>query len=716
MLKRISFLFALLWVVSAVRADEGMWLPHLLKKLNESDMQRMGLKLTAEQIYSINQSSLKDGVVNFGNFCSGEIVSAEGLILTNHHCGFDAIQSHSTVQNDYLTNGFWAMTRKEEKNTPGLTASFLVRIEDVTDKILGPLSSTLTTEKKEEAIAKKIEELEKTAIEGTHYNAEIKPFFEGNHYYLLVYETYKDIRMVGAPPSSVGKFGGDTDNWMWPRHTGDFSMFRVYTGPDGKPAEYSEANIPLKSKFFFPISLKGVKKDDFSMVMGYPGGTDRYMSSEAVKMALEQSNPSRVRLREKRLAVMKEFMDADPEIKLKYAGKYAHVSNYYKYFIGQNQGLRRLKVVERKVQEENSFASWVTADEERKKKYGTVLSDLASGFQDLRKVNKAYVYLEEGAFAVEGVLLAYRSLELYGGLKAKATPDQLKDAIAELKAKGDEHFKDYYAPLDQKEFAELFKLYFKDIPVEQHPSIMGEIQGKYKGDFEKYAANAFSKSIFSDRTRFDAFLKSPSVKVLDKDPLFKVMTSVLFGFRQKMGPQYGGARNRIDQANNQYLAAILDMRKNDKLYPDANFTMRLTYGSVQDIYPADAVYYNYATTIDGIMAKEDSTNEEFIVPAKMKSLYAKKDFGKYVNEKGTVPVCFITTNDITGGNSGSPVINGEGHLIGIAFDGNWEAMSGDIIFEPKLQRCIAVDIRYVLFMIDKYAGAGHLVKEMKLIE
>ncbi len=581
----LSFLLPFLSI-----ADEGMWLPHMLKKLNEGDMQRMGLKLSAEQIYSINQSSLKDGVVNFGNFCSGEIISPDGLILTNHHCGFDAIQFHSSVQNDFLTNGFWAMSRKEEKHTPGLIAAFLVRIEDVTMSVLGGLDSKMTPGQRDEEIEKRIEELEKKAEEGTHYNAEVKPFFEGNHYYLLVYETYKDIRLVGAPPSAVGKFGGDTDNWMWPRHTGDFSMFRIYTGPDGKPAEYSENNIPLKSKFFFPISLKGVKKNDFAMVMGYPGGTDRYMTSEAVKLALEQSNPSRVKLREKRLAVMKEFMDADPEVKIKYAGKYAHVSNYWKYFIGQNQGLRRLKVVDRKIEEERQFMAWVEADEARKKKYGTVLADLTSGYESLRKVNKSYVYLEEGAFAVEAVLLAYRSMELYGVLNAKQQGELLQTAIQDLKEKGNEHFKDYYRPVDERVFAELFAMLKKDIEEKQHPSIIGEINKKYKGNFNAYASKAFARSIFTDRARFDAFLAAPTSKVLANDPLFKVMTSVLFGFRQKQGAQFAGARSKIDEANNLYLSAILEMKKDAKLYPDANFTMRLTYGSVQDIYPGDAIH------------------------------------------------------------------------------------------------------------------------------
>jgi hypothetical protein len=716
--KRFLPIFIVLYFSLALisRADEGMWLPMFIKRLNQTDMQKMGLKLTAEEIYSVNNSSMKDAIVNFGNFCTGEVISKEGLVLTNHHCGFDAIQSHSSVQNDYLTNGFWAMTREEEKPTPGLTVTFLVRMEDVTSKVMGALAPEMSPEGREEAIEKSISFIEKEAVGTTHYNAEVKSFFEGNEYYLFVYETFLDIRLVGAPPSSVGKFGGDTDNWMWPRHTGDFSMFRIYTDSTGKPAEYAKGNIPYKPKHHLPVSLKGIEKNDFAMVMGYPGGTERYMSAEGVNMTLEQSNPTRIKLREKRLAIMKEDMDANPEVRIKYASKYASISNYYKYFIGQNQGLKKLKVVARKREQEQKFQQWVDADPERKGMYGTVIKDFETIHKDYRKINKPYIYLEEAAFATEILMMVYKTNSFYKLLSAKVTGKDLEVAKADLKAKTDEYFKDYNAATDKKVFAALLSMYYNDIPKVLHPSVFKMVEKKYKGDFNKYAEDVFAKSIFASKTKMDAFLLKPDAKTLEKDPAYKAMNSILGDFRSSIGPFFGDVRNRLDKANNLYLQGVLEMRQGQKLYPDANFTMRLTYGSVQDCIPGDAIYYNYYTTLDGIIMKEDSTNEEFIVPKKLKDLYNKKDYGRYADKKGYMPVCFITNNDITGGNSGSPVINGQGHLIGTAFDGNWEAMSGDIIFEPTLQRCISVDIRYVLFMIDKFAGAGHLVNEMTLVE
>ncbi len=718
MSKRFLTLFLLLNFSLGIisRADEGMWLPMFIKRLNQTDMQKMGLKLTAEEIYSVNNSSMKDAIVNFGNFCTGEVISKEGLVLTNHHCGFDAIQSHSSVQNDYLTNGFWAMTREEEKPTPGLTVTFLVRMEDVTSKVMGALAPEMTAEGRDEAIEKSISSIEKEAVGTTHYNAEVKSFFEGNEYYLFVYETFLDIRLVGAPPSSVGKFGGDTDNWMWPRHTGDFSMFRIYTDSTGKPAEYAKGNIPYKPKHHLPVSLKGIEKNDFAMVMGYPGGTERYMSAEGVNMTLEQSNPTRIKLREKRLAIMKEDMDASPEVRIKYASKYASISNYYKYFIGQNQGLKKLKVVARKREQEQKFQQWVDADPERKGMYGTVVKDFETIHKDYRKINKPYIYLEEAAFATEILMMVYKTNSFYKLLSAKVTGKDLETAKADLKAKTDEYFKDYNAATDKKVFAALLSMYYNDIPKVLHPSVFKMVEKKYKGDFNKYAEDVFAKSIFASKIKMDAFLLKPDAKTLEKDPAYKAMNSILGDFRSSIGPYFGDVRSRLDKANNLYLQGVLEMRQGQKLYPDANFTMRLTYGSVQDCVPGDAIYYNYYTTLDGIIMKEDSTNEEFIVPKKLKDLYNKKDYGRYADKKGYMPVCFITNNDITGGNSGSPVINGQGHLIGTAFDGNWEAMSGDIIFEPTLQRCISVDIRYVLFMIDKFAGAGHLVNEMTLVE
>jgi hypothetical protein len=695
------------------KADEGMWLPLLIKRLNYADMQKLGLKLTAEEIYSVNNSSLKDGIVNFGNFCTGEVISKDGLVLTNHHCGFDAVQSHSSVQNDYITNGFWAMSRDKELKNDGLTVSFLVRMEDVTSKVLGNLpAGSLSEEKSEELIAG----LEADAIKGTHYTAEVKSFFEGNEYYLFVYETFRDIRLVGAPPSSVGKFGGDTDNWMWPRHTGDFSMFRIYTGPDGKPADYSKDNIPLKAKYHLPISLKGVHKNDYSMVFGYPGGTERYMPSDGVRMTYQQSNPLKIKIRETILDIMKKDMDASPEVKIKYAAKYAHISNYYKYFIGQNQGLRNLNIIEKKKMQEEDFQKWADADPTRKSAYGNILGDYNKIYSFYEKFNPDYVYLEEIIQQTEIIMLAYKLNKFNTVLKSNPSPEELKAATEEAKKLTEDYFKDYNAPTDKKIFAAALKLYYDDINKEFHPGIFKQVEKKYKGDFNKFADDVFKRSILASKTKMDAFLAKPDAKLLEKDLGYQTEFSILNDFREKVGPYLGSVLGKLETTNSLYVKAIMEMRKDQKLYPDANFTMRLTYGTIQDYYPRDAVHYNYITTLKGVMEKEDSTNEEFIVPAKLKELYKSKDFGRYADTSGIMPVCFISNNDITGGNSGSPVIDGEGRLIGIAFDGNWEAMSGDIVYEPSLQRCISVDIRYVLFMIDKYAGAGHLIKEMTLVE
>lgn len=707
------FLSLTLFINFLAKADEGMWLPLLINK-NFAEMQRLGLKLTAEDIYRVNNSSLKDAILNFGNFCTGEVISKDGLVLTNHHCGFEAIQSQSSVQNNLLANGFWAMNREQELPSPGLTVAFLVRMEDVTEKILSKIDPN--SKEKDQTIEDLSAEISKTATEGTHYNAEVKSFFEGNTYYLFVYETYKDVRMVGAPPSAIGKFGGDTDNWMWPRHTGDFSLFRIYSGPDGKPAEYSKNNIPLKPKHFLPISLKGVKEGDFAMVMGYPGGTERYLPSEGVRLAYEQTNPARVKLRGKRLEIMKEDMDKDEKVKIGYAAKYAQISNYHKYFIGQNQGIKRLDVIGKKKAKEEEFQKWVNSDPERSKKYGNILSQFNQLYKDNAVVNLPYIYLEEGVFGIEILEQSYKAAELYGALKSGAGPEELKAAIAELQQQSDEFYKNYNAPTDKKILAALLKMYYQDIKPSMHPSVFKTIEKKYKGDFNKFAEFVFKTSVFSSQEKMNAFLKNPTVKVLEKDPAFTTMSSIIGDFRSMIAPSLRKVYGQLEETNNLYMQAILQKDGATKnLYPDANFTMRLTYGSVKSYFPKDAVHYDYLTRLEGVMEKEDPSNEEFIVPEKLKTLYAQKDFGKY-GENGSLPVCFITNNDITGGNSGSPVINGDGHLIGTAFDGNWEAMSGDIIFEPELQRCISTDIRYVLFVIDKYAGAGYLLKEMTLIE
>jgi hypothetical protein len=703
MLKRLILFITILFLsLGNLFADEGMWLPFLLGK-NYDQMKKMGLKITAEQIYSVNNSSLKDAIVNFGNFCTGEVVSQDGLILTNHHCGFDAVQSHSSIEHDYITDGFWAMDRSQELSNPGLSVTFLIRMEEVTERFANK------TEEEQAALTK---ELEKEYGEANDYKVEVEDFFAGNQKILFVYQIFKDVRLVGTPPSSVGKFGGDTDNWMWPRQTGDFSLFRVYMSKDGKPAEYAKDNVPYHPRQHLSISTAGVKKNDFSMVMGYPGGTDRYMTSFEVAMNYNQSNPAKIKIREKRLALMKADMDANPSVRIQYASKYARVSNYYKYFIGQNQGLKRLHVIDAKKAEETTFQAWVNQDTSRSE-YSTLLTDYKTLFDLYGSVNLPYIYIQEAAFGTEILEFAYKSNKFYGLLKSDKLDQASKDKMISA---GEEYFKDYNKATDQKVFAALLQMYYTDIDKSLHPSIFKLVEKKYKGDFNKYATMVFAKSIFANKDLFEAFMKNPTALALDKDPGFACMTSILGDFRRDVGPTLGALFGKIAQINKLHLKGILEQRSNEVLYPDANFTMRLTYGTVQDYVPRDAVYYNFYTTLEGIMEKEDSTNEEFIVPKKLKELYESKLYGTYANEEGKLPICFITTNDITGGNSGSPVMNENGELIGIAFDGNWEAMSGDIIYEPSLQRCISVDIRYVLFMIDKYAGAKHLIDEMTLVK
>ena len=713
--------------------DEGMWLPMLVERLNYVDMQKMGLHLTAEELYSINNSSLKDAIVGLGNsqnpgmhFCTAEVVSPQGLLLTNHHCGFDAIQSQSSVEKDYLTNGFWAFSLKEELKCDDVTASFLVRMENVTEKVLADVTDKMTEDERDAAIKKASGKIEKEAAEKDKYFTDVKGFYNNNEFYLFVYTVYKDVRLCGAPPSAIGKFGGDTDNWMWPRHTGDFSMLRVYTAPDGSPAEYSDKNVPLAAKYPLPISLKGVKKGDFSMIWGYPGTTERFLTSYGVQLALEQSNPITVDVRTKKLSLMKEDMDTDPKIKLQYASKYAQSANYWKYYIGQSKGLKHLDIYNKKKQLENQFEAWVTGNAERKAKYGEALKLIADGYSEMKKYNISMKYLEEAVFqGPEFIYFSFGAFQLYMKLKtqsetkdktAKATnANDIKTLADGFKPEVEKFFKDYNLPTDKKLFVALLKMYYDNVPKDQWPDVFtSEAEKKYKGDFSKWADELFAKSIFVDKTRLMAFLDKPSYKVIMNDPGFKITLSMVKCIRGLYGSM-GDLETKIDKGNRLFIAGLREMYPDKKFYPDANSTMRMTYGKVLDYEAADAVHYNYVTTLKGVMEKEDATNDEFIVPAKLKQLYEAKDYGRY-GKNGEMPVCFIANLDITGGNSGSPVINGDGHLIGIAFDGNWEAMSGDIAYEPEVQRTICVDIRYVMFVIDKYAGASNLINEMTFIQ
>ncbi|MCU0370562.1 MAG: S46 family peptidase, partial [Bacteroidales bacterium] len=532
----------------------------------------------------------------------------------------------------------------------------------------------------------------------------------GNEYYLFVYEVYTDVRLVGAPPSSIGKFGGDTDNWMWPRHTGDFSIFRVYTAPDGSPAEYAKENVPLKPKYHLPVSINGVEKGDFAMIWGYPGQTDRYLCSYGVDFQIRYFDPNIVRLLGEQLSIWKEDMNADREIGIKYASKYASAANGWKFYIGELKGLKKLDVKGQKEEIEARFTQWVNQDQARKDKYGNVLSNLESGYATIGSKFEPFILAALGANSPEILGFAQTFGQLAGLMESKDKTGAIDESVKELRESAAEHFKDYSTSTDQKVFARMMEIYSKEMPVENQPESFREMVEQYKGDFQALAADVFEESVFSTLEKTNAFLDKPSFKVISKDPAYK-LSGDFMGVMMNMAGEYKTANQEIGKNERLFMAGLREMMPEKAFYPDANSTMRLTYGSVQDYKGADAVYYDYKTHLSGVMDKEDPTNEEFIVPEKLKELYAKKDFGRYGNGDDLV-VGFLTTNDITGGNSGSPVINGNGELIGLAFDGNWEAMSGNIAYEPKLQRTICVDIRYVLFVIDKYAGAQNLIDEL----
>jgi len=552
------------------------------------------------------------------------------------------------------------------------------------------------------------------AKEGTSYDVNVKSFFAGNEYYLFIYETYNDVRFVGAPPSSIGKFGADTDNWMWPRHTGDFSLFRVYTDKDGNPAEYSDDNIPMKPKHALPVSIDGVKKGDFSMILGYPGGTERYLTSFGVKMALEQKNQTIVDIRDKKLKIMREDMDADNDIRIKYASKYARTANYWKYFIGQTKGLKRLKVYDKKLALENEFSDWVNESEKRKNVYGEALMNIEDAYEVLYKYEKLTNYLDEAIWRGSEILgYAWSFNSLVKAVDNELGDDMVVSTTSDLRNGIEGHFKDYNIATDQKLLGAMLKMFYDNVSKEFHPEYLTTIHKKYKGDFDKFESVVFSKSIFAQATTVNDFLDDFSVKKIKKDPAFKLMSEFVPVFRMVYGATEEAYIN-LDKGNRLFIAGLREMNPQKKFYPDANFTMRLTYGQVLDYFPADAIHFNYFTTLKGVMEKEDPNNWEFVVHDKLKELYHKKDYGRY-GEDGEMHMCFLTNHDITGGNSGSPVINGKGELIGLAFDGNWEAMSGDIAFEPELQRTINVDIRYVLFIIDKFAGADRLINEMNIV-
>ncbi|MFT6850213.1 MAG: hypothetical protein ACJATA_001024 [Sphingobacteriales bacterium] len=710
----ICFLVVLFTLTStfSAKAGEGMWLPKLIGK-NFEEMKRLGFKLTPEDIYNVNKASLKDAIVSFG-FCTGEIISQKGLILTNHHCAFGSIQEHSSIDKDYLADGFWADSYEKELPATGVTASILVRMEDVTEKMMASDDPTAQKTAMDEIIS--------TAIEGTVYNAVVKDVFGGNQYFLFVYETFPDVRLVGAPPSSIGKFGGDTDNWIWPRHTGDFSLFRIYMGKDGKPSPVSADNVPYKPKKSLKLNIGGIKENDFTMIMGYPGSTNRYAFSRELDNAVKSFNPAIITMLGLKLELMKEDMDADRSVNIKLAGSYASLSNGYKYYQGQNEGLQKLDIIDQQRTIETDFIA-------KAKKNPKLGSDFANIFDEVETLYDNYVpyslnnlYISLGGLASEASRYGLQFIGIKRLLDTKKVNEEaLNGNVNRLKAGVDEHFKNYNAPTDKKIFAKLLYQYYVEIDPAQRPEVITKIAEKGKGKtieekFDNYAEKVFSKSIFVDKTRMKEFLSDPSAKALKKDPLMSLISSLQFEYRPSYGDKSAAFSQGLAQLKEKYIKGLMETNEGKLMYPDANSTLRVTYGQVKNYKPRDAVNFNYYTTADGILQKYSPGNYEFDVPQKLRELIQKKDFGPYVNDKGEMVVAFISTNDITGGNSGSPIMNDRGEIIGIAFDGNWEAMTGDLVFDKKFKRTINVDIRYVLFIIDKFAGAKNLIAEMDIIK
>lgn len=704
-------LFTLLFSWRA-KADEGMWMLPLIEKLNIGKMTEMGLRLTAEDIYNLNQTSVKDAIVSIPG-CTGEIVSSQGLLMTNHHCGYGSIQSHSTVEHDYLTDGFWAMTKEEELPCSGMYANFLVRIEDVTKQVMAEIKEDMSESERTSAINEARRKIEKNATSGNNYRVSVSSFFGGNYYYLLVYERYNDVRLVGAPPSSIGKYGNDTDNWEWPRHTGDFSIFRVYSGPDGKPASYSEDNIPLKAKNWLRVSLQERNIGDFTMTFGYPGRTQRYYTSYEVNELMTITNPNRVKIRGIKQDIWKNDMLEDRKINIQYASKYSSSSNYWKYSIGMNTQLERLDVIAEKQSIEEQFNSWIGSDEAKREKYGQAVDLIKRAVEGRAEYLNAQQYLSECIQGFE--LLGFNS---FGSLLLTVLKSDDEKYVAQTISRTlgtlGEIYKDYSPSTDRKSAKAMLRLYRDDVPEKFHPDFYAKIvDRKYKGDIDKFIDDIFDESLFANEDKLRTFLGKPSVKTLENDPVAEIAASI-----NKMIDFVSSEISRFDEDINKgrrlWIAALMEMSPEKTFYPDANSTMRLSYGSVQDYDPRDAVTYKHYTTIEGVLEKYKPGDYEFDLPERFIDLAQRKEFGRYASSEGYMPVCFLTTNDITGGNSGSPVLNGKGELIGLAFDGNWEAMSGDVAYEPTVQRTIAVDIRYVLWIIDIYSGAGHLIDEMTI--
>lgn len=673
-------------------------------------MHDMGFKLNTEDIYSINQSSMKDAIVHFGSGCTGELISPEGLLVTNYHCGFGEIQSHSAIENDYLTTGFWADNRDQELPNPGLTVTFLISLEEITKEVLA--GSEVFTD---ETVADSLIESNKQKIineakERTGYDAEIKPFYEGNQYYLFLTETFRDVRLVGAPPSSIGKFGGDTDNWMWPRHTGDFSLFRIYAGKDNKPATYSPENIPYCPKSYFPISISGIHEGDFTMVFGYPGNTQQFLPSNEVENILDETDPDRIAIRDLKLRILSEHMEENDETRIKYAAKYATASNSWKKWQGEIIGLKRLGTVEKKKEEEKEFVQWVNADAQRKKEYGNILPSFDELYPIFKPLSKAYNYYSECIYRGSDV---YKNYQLFTTVSAGDNPKNPLNRQEEAR----KLFKNFSSGVDCEVFTSLIIKYHHDLSADYLPTEL--IQVFKRGDYMERLKEMYMKSfLVNKQTMLSVTEEKASLKLIQKckkDELYLLLDAITRNFNDKVSDKYWDITRKIDLVQQKFVKAQFEMKKGGMIYPDANSTLRVSYGKVEGYKSRDGVSYNYYTTLDGVMEKESTDSEEYRVDNKLKHLYKTKDFGSYALPDSTMPVCFTASNHTTGGNSGSPVIDSRGNLIGINFDRCWEGTMSDIEFDPEKCRNISLDMRYMLFIIDKYAGAGYLLSEMKIV-
>jgi len=718
MIKKIVHLILVLLITSSsfVRADEGMWIPLLLNKYNIKDMQAKGFKLTAEDIYSINQASMKDAVMMFGGGCTGELISDQGLLITNHHCGYGSIQKHSSVEHDYLTNGFWAMSKAEELANPGLSVTFLERMEDVTSQVLANVTDNMNELERQMEIQKQIQRIAILNSENGKFQTSVKPLFYGNAYYLFVSKVYKDVRLVGAPPSGIGKFGGDTDNWMWPRHTGDFSIFRIYVDKNNEPAEYSPENVPLKPKMHFPISLKGVQKDDFTMVLGYPGRTEEYLTSYAVKMISQLQNPHKINIRQTKIDILARYMNQSPAVRIQYSNKYAGISNAWKKWIGEIRGLKRLNAIEKKEDFEKNITHWIATDESRKSKYENLLPDYKQVYEKLSPYQLASDYCNEAFFSLDIIRLVngFKTLSSYTD---KTDKNEIKNYLVRLVNSSNNHFKDYFLPLDKEVFVAMIGLYRKNMDIQFYPEELKLLDSKFKGDINKYVDFIYSKTMFTDKAKIDEFLADytlASNKKLDKDPLYQLYVGFANMYNGTILPVLEDAELKRNTLNRIWMQAIMQFEKDKVLYPDANSTFRVSYGKVDDYFPFDGVKYLHYTTLKGIMEKDNPEIYDYTVPAKLKELYLNKDYGQY-GENGEMHVAFTASNHTTGGNSGSPVINADGQLIGVNFDRNWEGTMSDIMYDPDMCRNISLDIRYALFIIDKMAGNKRLIDEMTLV-